>query len=97
MNWGGLAVYARGRPLSWLTGALRAEIYADPDGFTTGRSQLLAEVTGTLDATIPFGRGALVARLEYRHDQSNAPVFDTGIPAIRTFQDTLTLALVVGQ
>jgi hypothetical protein len=95
VDWWGTAGYARLQARPWLAGALRAEYYADPSGFMTGTPQRVGEVTTTLEVQRVTERLRLVARLEYRHDQSSALVFDSAIPAVReSRQDTLTLALL---
>jgi hypothetical protein len=95
VDWWGTAGYARIQARPWLAGALRAEYYADPSGFMTGTPQRVGEVTTTLEVERATDRLRLLARLEYRHDQSSAPVFDSALPAVReSRQDTLTLALL---
>ena len=95
VDWWGTAGYARIQARPWLAGALRAEYYADPSGFMTGTPQRVGEVTTTLEVQRVTERLRLVARLEYRHDQSSAFVFDTAVPTVRqSQQDTLTLALL---
>lgn len=93
VDWWGVAGYARLQARSWLAATLRGEYYADPDGFTTGTRQQLAEATATLEAEHRSGRARLLARLEYRHDQSNRRPFEGAQPDSRSIQDTLTLAL----
>jgi Putative beta-barrel porin-2, OmpL-like. bbp2 len=56
--------------------ALRGEWFRDSDGARTGLRQTLAEVTGTVNYKIPYVSG-LLARLEYRHDESSAKPFYT--------------------
>lgn len=54
--------------------AARGEMFRDSDGARTGLRQTLGEFTGTLNYKVTSG---LLARLEYRHDESNAkPFFD---------------------
>jgi hypothetical protein len=55
--------------------ALRWEIYADHDGFTTGQSQNLKSFTTTYEYKWTKG---LLSRLEYRRDWSNKPYFERG-------------------
>jgi hypothetical protein len=93
-DWWGAAGYARFETLPWLAVAVRGELFADPSGFMTGTSQRVAEATTTLEVHGSARRLRVLARLEYRHDQSSAQVFETGTPASRNRQDTLTLALL---
>jgi hypothetical protein len=89
--WSGIGGYLRGQMLPWLAAAVRGEHLADGEGFTTGTPQRLAELTMTLEARIHAGSVMPIARLEYRRDQSDQPVFD---PGRLTHQDTLSLALL---
>jgi len=96
VDWWGTAGYARVQARPWLAAAFRAEYLADPAGFTTGTRQRVGEVTTTLEVQRATDRLQMLARLEYRHDQSSAQVFDSASPAVhRSHQDTLTLALLV--
>jgi len=56
--------------------ALRGEWFRDANGARTGLRQTLGEVTGTVNYKIPAVTG-LLARLEYRHDESSAKPFFT--------------------
>jgi hypothetical protein len=92
----GVAGYLQFHPKPWLFLAARGEYFSDPDGFTTGTAQNLAEGTANIDVQGKSGRLILTARLEYRHDFSTVNFFEHGTrPASRDFQDTLTLALTV--
>jgi Putative beta-barrel porin-2, OmpL-like. bbp2 len=93
VSFGSAAGYARFEPRPWLVLAVRGEYYADPDGFTTGTRQDLAELTTTIWFQSTIGRVHVAAIPEYRHDQSNARVFEGAAPPARARQDTLTLAL----
>ena len=93
-TWWGVAGYARFSARRWLAATFRGEYLADPDGFITGASQNLAETTATLELRTKRGAAQLVARLEYRHDQSDRSVFTSTAPMTRSNQDTLTLALL---
>jgi hypothetical protein len=72
VKWLGLATYARVQAMNnwWITP--RFEWLDDSDGFMTGASQKLRELTLTSDHKIA---GDLLARLEYRHDFSDTPFF----------------------
>jgi hypothetical protein len=54
--------------------AARGEYFEDPNGARTGLAQLLGAVTGTINYKVPNVTG-LLARLEYRHDESNKKPF----------------------
>jgi hypothetical protein len=95
VTWWGVAGALRVEGPPWLAGALRAEYFADPSGFMTGTPERVAEATATAEVRADPGRGRWLGRLEYRHDQSTAPVFDAAAPASRRRQDTLTFALIV--
>jgi len=94
VGWWGGSWYAQVELSRWAAAAIRGEYLSDPDGFATGTRQALSELTTTLEAHAGLGRARFVSRLEYRHDQSDAQVFDAAVPASRTYQDTLTLALM---
>ena len=94
VSWWGVGGYARVRILSWLAWVVRGEHYADPQGFTTGAAQRLAEGTTTLEGTTKVGPLKLIGRLEYRRDQSDEPVFQASGPRMLTHQDTSALGLI---
>lgn len=54
--------------------ATRGEFFDDQDGARTGTAQTLWELTQTVTWKVPAVEG-LLARLEYRHDNSNVQVF----------------------
>ncbi len=56
--------------------ALRGEYFRDANGARTGLRQTLGEITGTINYKVPAVTG-LLARLEYRHDESSAKPFFT--------------------
>jgi hypothetical protein len=93
-SWYGLSGYARIQPRPWFAAAVRAEVLTDPQGFLTGTRQSQGEVTATLELQRRVGPARYVTRLEYRHDQSTAFVYESGIGYSRSLQDTLTLALL---
>jgi hypothetical protein len=88
--WWGAGAYVRYRILPWLAATVRAEDFIDPDGFTTGARQRVAEVTATLEVRREISRATVIARLEYRHDQSDTRVFDGALT-----QDTATFAVMI--
>ena len=73
--------------------ALRAEVYADPDGFTTGVAQTVGEITLTLNYRVDLpGQAHLLVRPEYRYDVSDAKFFSSG-KDFRDGKDQHTLGL----
>ncbi|HKV55517.1 MAG TPA: outer membrane beta-barrel protein [Candidatus Binataceae bacterium] len=54
--------------------ATRGEYFRDADGARSGMRQTLGEITETINYKIPAVNG-LLARLEYRHDESGAKPF----------------------
>jgi hypothetical protein len=94
VHWWGISGSVRWQARPWLAAVLRGEYFDDPAGFTTGARQRLAEVTTTVEWSGEVERLRWQVRGEYRHDQSTARVFDGAIPATRSSQDTLTLALI---
>jgi hypothetical protein len=94
VSWYGAAGAARLRASPWLAAVLRAEVFDDASGFTTGTTQVVAEGTATLEASGAFERLRWATRLEARHDHSSARPFDGATPASLANQTTLTLALL---
>jgi hypothetical protein len=94
VSWYGGAGAARLRATTWLAAALRAEVFDDPNGFTTGTPQVVSEGTATLEASGAFQRLRWAGRLEARYDHSSARPFDGATPASLANQTTLTLALM---
>jgi Putative beta-barrel porin-2, OmpL-like. bbp2 len=74
VSWNGAAGYVVYDLNDNVEFAVRGEYFEDPNGARTGLSQLLGEVTGTLNYKVPLVTG-LLARLEYRHDESNKKPF----------------------
>lgn len=78
-NWtaaAGYIVYDWNERLEFAT---RGEWFRDSEGARTGLRQTLGEVTETINYKVPAVTG-LLARLEYRHDESNAaPFFGSNI------------------
>jgi hypothetical protein len=74
-SWQGLAGYIVYDFTPSLEAATRGEFFQDKDGArTTGTGQTLWEITQTLSYKIPEVTG-LLARLEYRHDNSSENIF----------------------
>ena len=77
--------------------ATRGEFFDDQDGARTGTAQTLWELTQTITWKVPQVEG-LLARLEYRHDNSNVQVFPnnnfvnpvTGTQQLWAGQDTVS-------
>ncbi|HEY3280885.1 MAG TPA: porin, partial [Armatimonadota bacterium] len=89
--WTGLAGYAKYAINDVSAGVVRAEWFWDRDGFSTGTSQTLKEVTATYERKIAKN---LITRLELRHDWSSQATFnDKGSP--KKGQTTLTLGGVL--
>jgi hypothetical protein len=93
-TWWGVGGYVHVTPLAWLSGTVRGETLADPDGYVSGTSQRMTEITGTLEARTDVGDVRVATRLEYRHDQSDARVFETDGPRPLTARDTATIAVM---
>lgn len=90
-RWGGVALSGRYAITDWFAAALRAEVFLDR-GSMTGANQTVFEGTATLEARYANN---FIARLEYRHDQSNKQVFPSdGAP--KKGEDTVLLGTVIG-
>jgi hypothetical protein len=80
-EWWGVGGYIRYQLNPKYAFATRYEYYNDPDGYTTGITDLtgrgphIHEVTATFERRIA---NHLITRLEYRHDQSNQAFFPKG-------------------
>jgi len=72
-DWHGIAGYAILGLTDKLSFALRGEWFDDVDGVRTGAKQDLWELTPTVSYTISEG---LLARFEYRHDESSRRFFE---------------------
>jgi Putative beta-barrel porin-2, OmpL-like. bbp2 len=102
-SWQGLAQYLVYDWTPSLESATRAEFFQDKDGArTNGTGQTLWEITQTLSYKVPEVTG-LLARLEYRHDNSSENVFTnnnrltpplTGVQHLWHGQDTLGANLI---
>jgi outer membrane murein-binding lipoprotein Lpp len=95
-SWDGLAQYLVYDWTPSIETATRGEFFHDKDGSRTGTAQTLWEITQTLTYKVPEVTG-LIARLEYRHDNSSQNVFTnnkfvnpvTGLQHLWHGQDTL--------
>ena len=100
-TWQGLAQYLVYDCTPSLELATRGEFFDDEDGARTGTTQTLWEITQTLSYKIPQVTG-LIARLEYRHDNSDVNVFPnnnfvspvTGQQHLWHGQDTLAANII---
>jgi hypothetical protein len=62
-------------PMRWHIGgpwsvALRPEVYWDRSGLITGSEQFIKAVTTTAEYKLPYKWMNMIARLEYRYDES---------------------------
>jgi hypothetical protein len=89
-HWQGIAGAVRYQATPTIAVAARGEYYKDPDGFTTGTAQTLNEFTLTGEYKIPEG---LLARLEYRRDDSDEAYFVKGSRLVDA-QSTLEVGIV---
>ncbi len=100
-TWQGLAQYLVYDLTPSFELATRGEFFDDEDGARTGTAQTLWEITQTLSYKIPEVTG-LLARLEYRHDNSDTNVFPnnnfvsptTGQQHLWHGQDTLAANII---
>jgi Putative beta-barrel porin-2, OmpL-like. bbp2 len=91
-RWTGIACAGRYTFNSWFAVAPRIEWFNDADGFMTGTTQKVKELTMTAEFKAKEG---VLTRLEYRHDWSNAEVFDRGaFPSSWKNQDTILVGFV---
>jgi len=91
VHWQGVAGYARVQANKWLAFSPRVEWYDDASGFTTGATQKLKEVTGTIELK-PID--SFIWRIEYRGDLSDSPVFKTGSGALKKSQNSIGVAVL---
>jgi Putative beta-barrel porin-2, OmpL-like. bbp2 len=92
-RWQGGAAYANYHFNQKWSGTLRAELFRDTGGFTTGADQKWAEQT----ATVQYAWSEpLLLRLEYRNDDSDQSVFGRGpFTNMVKFQHTLAAEAIV--
>jgi hypothetical protein len=92
-TWKGAAVYGKYTVDTLSAIAVRAEVYNDPVGYTTGIAGTLKEVTLTLEHKL-FNQ--MIVRGELRYDISASPVFDNGAKVgVDSNQLTFLVGLVV--
>ena len=100
-SWSGYAQYLVYDWTPALESATRGEVFDDKDGTRTGTAQTLWEITQTFSYKVPNVTG-LIARLEYRHDNSSQNFFfnnnfvnpATGAQHLWHGQDTLAANLI---
>jgi hypothetical protein len=88
--WKGVALYGRYALNENSVVSARAEVYSDPQGYTTSIAQDLKEVTLTYEYRFPRN---LMLRAEYRYDWSTRAAF--GGTAPRNTQSTLCVGAIV--
>jgi hypothetical protein len=92
-TWKGVALYGKYTIDTLSAVAMRAEVYDDPVGYSTGTTATLKEVTLTLEHKL-FNQ--MLVRGELRDDMSTSPVFDNGAKVgTETSQLTFLVGLVV--
>lgn len=94
VSWAGIAGYGRYQILPYVATSARVEYFTDPDGFMTTIQQKLIEGTATAEVSGKIGPTAVIGRLEYRHDHSNAAFFDASMPTMKKNQDTVLVGAV---
>lgn len=87
-RWHGLAAYTRVNLSERWTVSPRVEYFNDPDGFSTGTSQLLHEATVTVEHRFLDN---VLLRFEARRDRSNTDFFETHDPAVMNRHQTTVL------
>lgn len=95
VTWWGVVGYLRYDPWPFLGAALRAEHYADPDGFTSGTRQHLVSATLTLEARANLGDVALLVRPEIRRDQSDVRAFGADGAGLARHGDTAAIGVIL--
>ena len=89
--WQGAAGYIRRQLTGWLAVAPRYEVLTDRDGFATGISQTIHEVTLTAELV---RRAGFLMRVEYRSDFTSQEFFLKNTSETVNHQQTLTVSLV---
>lgn len=91
-RWQGIAVAAHYQATAKSSLTPRVEYFTDPQGFSTGTAQKLNEFTVTYEYRMVEG---LLARVEFRNDHSNVPVFDkNGKPASAKNQPGINVGMI---
>lgn len=92
-TWHGVAGSLQWTPTARVAISPRYEWFHDVEGFTTGTAQILQE--GTLTGQYTLFRG-LVARGEFRIDQSDEDVFPRGMTMVPGQQQVTGLLSLIG-
>ncbi len=91
-TWAGYAAIATYDLTDANSVSVRGEVFSDPEGFRTGTSQRLKEMTLTWETRLANG---IIIRPEYRHDHSDVPAFDyVGTTATKSYQNTIALGVM---
>lgn len=90
-HWIGLAAAAHEQLTTKMALAGRIEFFDDQQGYATGTTQTLKEMTATYEYHWKVG---LLSRAEYRHDMSDAASFHRGATGMIDHQDTVTIGLI---
>lgn len=90
-HWSGIAFDTHEQMNAKNAISVRYEYFADNQGFATGTSQDMQEVTGTYEYKWTEG---LLARLEVRRDWSDVAVFHKGGTGMVDAQPTVTLGVI---
>lgn len=86
VHWQGFAGYAKYQATPAVALSPRFEFYDDADGFTTGTSQKLKEITGTVELKASDN---LLWRIELRRDWSNQEVFPNSDDKLQDSQTSI--------
>jgi hypothetical protein len=92
VKWQGVAAYAKYQATETFALVPRIEWLDDSDGFMTGTSQKLKELTLTSE----YKLGDFVGRLDVRHDFGDTPFFKNDKGELKKSQTTLTVGVVYG-
>lgn len=93
--WSGIALAAHEQVNAASALAVRYEFFDDAEGFATGTTQKLNEVTGTYEYKVPKLPQAVLSRFEYRRDMSNQPFFHRNTTEMADRQSTFSIGLMV--
>jgi hypothetical protein len=89
--WQGVAAYLKYQPNDRFAVTPRWELFKDRNGFATGASQNLQEVT--LTAELRHKDGVLM-RVEYRRDLASTPYFINDTTSLKKDQNVLTIGWI---
>jgi putative OmpL-like beta-barrel porin-2 len=91
VSWQGVAGYLKVQATPWFAVIPRFEVFDDPDGFMTGTSHTIKDVTATGEFKLIEG---LLARAEFRRDMSDAAVFTNETGAATRSQNTVGFGIL---